>query len=348
MSDQMVRTESPASPSPGGPRGAKADGPRPTAAHRAEYALARALETAVSTLPERAADAFGASVGRTVYRLGIRREVVESNLRLAFPDATEEWRREVARKAFEHLGREAAAILRLSKLDRQAVIERTVPVGWDLLEASLAEGRGVMLVTGHYGNWEVAAATVAARGIPIAAIVRRQGNRLVDERLDGLRRKLGVETISQRDAPSRVPRVLRANGVVGIVGDQDARRAGLFVPFFGVPASTHRGPALFALRLGAPVFSCVARRLAGPGVRYEVSGRPVPVERTGDLEADVASLTARLAGALEAEIREAPEQYFWFHRRWKSKPRREPGAADGGNGDLARGGGGEADTEEDA
>jgi KDO2-lipid IV(A) lauroyltransferase len=267
-----------------------------------------------------------------VHALGIRRRVVEENLRLAFPDKDEAWLRATALAAYEHLGREAAAILRLSRLDREAIVKRTVPIGWDELDEALGEGQGVMLVTGHYGNWEIAAATVASRGVPIAAIIRRQGNLLVDARLDQLRNRLGVETITQREAPSRVPRLLRRNGVIGIVGDQDARRAGVFVPFFGRPASTHRGPALFALKLGAPVFACVARRLPGPQVRYEVEGHRVPVTPTGDLEADVQALTAELARRLEAEIRRAPEQYFWFHRRWKSSPRAEPSPAQTGTG----------------
>jgi Kdo2-lipid IVA lauroyltransferase/acyltransferase len=310
---------------------ARGDGPRHTAAHRVEYALARTLETAVATLPERAADAVGRRIGRMVYRLGIRRKVVEDNLRLAFPGRGEAWIHATARAAYEHLGREAAAILRLGKLDRQAIVERTVPVGWDELQEALAEGKGVLLVTGHYGNWEIAAATVASRGTPISAIVRRQGNLLVDARLDQLRRNLGVETITQREAPSRVPRLLRRNQVIGIVGDQDARRAGVFVPFFGRPASTHRGPALFALKFDAAVFACVARRLPGREVRYEVSGQRVPVVRTGDLEADVTALTAEIAARLEGEVRKAPEQYFWFHRRWKSSPRSEHSAAETGN-----------------
>jgi KDO2-lipid IV(A) lauroyltransferase len=299
-------------------------------AHRAEYALARTLEKTVATLPERAADAVGRRIGRGVYRMGLRRETVVENLRLAFPEKDEAWHKRTALAAYEHLGREAAAMLRLSKLDAAAIIERTVPRGWDEMDAALAERKGVLLVTGHYGNWEIAAATVAARGVPIAAIVRRQGNRLVNDRLNALRHRLGVETITQREAPSRVPRLLRRGGVVGIVGDQDARRAGIFVPFFGRPASTHRGPALFALRLGAPVFSCVARRLPEAGVRYEVAGERVPVVRTGDLEADVATLTAELAARLEAQVRLAPEQYFWFHRRWKSKPAAEPGSEERG------------------
>jgi len=293
---------------------------RHSPAQRVEYALARSLETAVSVLPERAADSFGATIGRRIHDLGIRRDTVDENLRIAFPDANNDWLEKTRLAAYEHLGREAAAMLRLSKLDEKAVVERTIAFGWDELKEALSLGRGVILVTGHYGNWEIAAAAVASRNVTIGAIVRRQGNRLVDERLQQLRRNLGVETIYQGQAPARVPRLLRSNGVVGIVGDQDARRSGIFVPFFGRPASTHRGPALFALRLGAPVFSCIARRLPGSEVRYEVRGERVEFERTGDLDHDVRALTSELALRLEKEIRLAPEQYFWFHKRWKTQP----------------------------
>lgn len=288
-------------------------------AHKIEFALARSLERAVSALPERAADRFGASVGRKIHALGIRRDTVDENLRIAFPEKSEDWIEKTRVAAYEHLGREAAAMLRLSRLDASAVIERTTTVGWDDVMGALSLERGILLVTGHFGNWEIAAAAVASRGVPIGAIVRRQGNRLVDERLQMLRRNLGVETIYQGQAPSRVPRILRANGVVGIVGDQDARRSGVFVPFLGRPASTHRGPALFALRLGAPVFSCIARRLPGDEVRYEVKGERVEYERTGDLDRDVYALTSELALRLETAIRAAPEQYFWFHKRWKTR-----------------------------
>jgi Kdo2-lipid IVA lauroyltransferase/acyltransferase len=294
--------------------------PRHSPSHRAEYALVRTLEKSVSSLPEGAAEAVGRNIGRALYGAGIRRNVVEQNLRLAFPQKDSSWIDATARASYEHLGREAATIMRLSRLDARSIVERTTTIGWDDAQQALSLGKGLILVTGHYGNWEIAAAAVAARGSPIAAIVRRQGNRMVDERLQLLRRNLGVESIYQGQAPSRVPRILRANGVVGIVGDQDARRSGVFVPFFGRPASTHRGPALFALRLGAPVFSCVARRLPGPDTRYEVIGERVEYERSDDLEGDVHKLTAELALRLERQIRVDPAQYFWFHKRWKSAP----------------------------
>ena len=116
------------------------------------FEMARTLEGAVASLPEGMADAFGRRLGAAVYRLGIRRATVEHNLRLAFPDATQAWRDDVARRAYEHLGREAAAMLRLAKLDPQAVIDRTVTRGWDEMEGALAEGNGCILVTGHYDS----------------------------------------------------------------------------------------------------------------------------------------------------------------------------------------------------
>lgn len=299
----------------------------PTLSHRLEYALGRGLEALVSALPRRSAERLGERVGGLVHgALGIRRVMVEENLRHAFGDASPEWIRTTTRDAYRHLGREAATLLRLSRLDAEEVVRRTEisPADWAEFQEVLAEGKGAILVTGHFGNWEIAAAAVASRGIPVAAIIKRLGNRLLDARLEALRARLGVESIEMHRANQEVPRFLRRGGVVGIVGDQDARRSGVFVPFLGRPASTHRGPALFSLRLDAPVYACVARRLPGGEGCYAVRGHRVAVERTGDLAADVARLTAQLAAALEAEIVDAPEQYFWFHRRWKTRPREEP------------------------
>ena len=116
-------------------------------------------------------------------------------------------------------------------------------------------------------------------------------------------------------------RSLQEGRSIGIVGDQDARKAGVFVPFFGIPSSTYRGPAMFALKFGAPIFASIARRL--PDGRYRVEARQVEATPTGDVEEDVRRVTAELAAHLEAEIRKDPGQYFWFHRRWKTRPPKE-------------------------
>jgi Kdo2-lipid IVA lauroyltransferase/acyltransferase len=243
---------------------------------------------------------------------------VLENLRRAFPEATEEWIERVVEESYRHLGRESVAMIRLSGLSREEVIARTEVPGWEDFSAAMDEGRGALLVTGHFGNWEVAAAAVAARGYPIEAVVKRQRNLLVDARVQEARRRLGVGTIEMREAPKRIPRALASGRAIGIVADQDARAAGVWVPFFGVPTSTFRGPALFALRFGAPVFAAAARRLEDG--RYVVESERVEVRSTGDLERDVLHLTAALAARLEASIRRDPAQYFWFHKRWKTRP----------------------------
>jgi Kdo2-lipid IVA lauroyltransferase/acyltransferase len=304
--------------------------------HRIEYLLTRGLEAVVGALPARAADRLGEGIGASVHRpLGIRREVVLSNLQRAFPEATEAWIRSTAREAYRHLGRETAATMRLGGMSREQVVACTEMVGWDNFLAAVDEGRGLVLMTGHFGNWEMGAASIASRGVRMTAIVQPQSNALVTARLDATRHRLGVETINRDDAPRQVPRALRDGYVVGIVSDQDAWESGVWVPFFGVPSSTHRGPALFALRHGAPVFTIAAFRIPSE-MRYRIVLERVPVERTGALANDIVRLTAELAARLEAAIRLAPEQYFWFHRRWKTPPPAELSPASFGTSSVQR------------
>jgi len=293
--------------------------------HRAEYALLRGVEIGLAAMPSGAAAGVGAAIGSLVRRpLGIRRGVVVENLRRAFPDATPEWIGETAAAAYRHLGREAATLLRLGSLDTAAI--RSLTILTDGFSAALAEARaggsGLIFVTGHYGNWEIGAAGLAARGFPLTAIAKSMANPLVDRRVVEARRALGIETVGIREATRRVPRALAAGSVVGIVADQDARRTGVRVPFFGIPASSHRGPALFALRTGAPLFAAISRRL--PDGRYLVDAHPIDTSRTGDHEGDVFRITADLAASLEREVRADPTQYFWFHKRWKTAPPEEP------------------------
>jgi Kdo2-lipid IVA lauroyltransferase/acyltransferase len=290
-------------------------------AHRLEYLLTRGVEAAITALPPRLSDRLGGGVGKLVNSaLRIRRSVVLSNLRRAYPEASEEWIRRTAKEAYRHLGRETAATMRLGTFSAQQVIERTEMVGWDAFRSAVDEGRGMLLVTGHFGNWEMGAASIAVRGVPFTAVVQRQSNLRVDARLNATRHRLGVETIDRGEASRQVPRALRDGKVVGLVSDQDAWTSGVWVPFFGVPSSTARGPALFALRSGAPVFTIAAYRVPGE-LRYRVVLERVPVERSrGSVADDVVRLTADLSARLEAAIRLAPEQYFWFHKRWKTPP----------------------------
>jgi KDO2-lipid IV(A) lauroyltransferase len=190
--------------------------------------------------------------------------------------------------------------------------------GWDELKAAIDRGRGVVVVTGHFGNWELAAASLAVRGVGVDAIVQRQRNRLVDRDIVAAREKFGMRVVDRKKASSLVLPALHAGRAVGFVADQDAGRHGVFVPFFGRPASTHRGAALFALRAEAPLFIGVGTRAADG--RYDCRTYEIEVDRSGPLDDAVTRMTAAFTRALEAEIRTAPEQYFWVHKRWKTRP----------------------------
>lgn len=293
--------------------------------HRLEYLGFRVLSAVLLALPEGMALRLGAFLGwKAGVVLRIRRREVDAHLARAFPRKPPSWRRRVARASYVHLGREAVAMFRMAGMDAAGVRERTTVHGLDELEAARAEGKGVVVVTGHLGNWEIGGAALTARGIPVEAVAKGMANRRFDRELVATRERLGLRITGMEEAPRRVLRALREGRVAALVADQNFHRGGIFVPFFGTLAATARGPALFALRSGAPLFLGVALREEGWPQRYRVELRRIPVEPTGELEQDVRRLTEAHTAALERDVRQAPEQYFWQHKRWKTRP---PGTA---------------------
>jgi len=293
--------------------------------HRLEHAGFRVLSAGLLAAPERLALGMGAMLGWLAgAALRIRRADVDAHLALAFPGESPAWRRRVARASYVHLGREAVAMFRLARLDKEAVVARTEVVGLEPVEAAVRAGTGALVVTGHIGNWEIGAAALAARGLPFDVVAKGMANEAFERDLVSARERLGLRVVDMGAAPREVLRSLRAGHLVGLVADQNAGASGVFVPFFGRLAATARGPALFALRTGAPIFLGLSLRLSGAPARYRVTLRSLPVEGTDDLEADVTRVTAAHTAALEEAVRAVPEQYFWQHRRWKTRPPEEP------------------------
>lgn len=286
--------------------------------HYAQYYAIRGAVAALDRLSIRRAGRIGEWIGGLGYRpLGIRRAVVERQVRAAFPGLAEPEVLRIARASYAHLGRtsiEAALISALSQDQVRAMFERVE--GADALAAARAEGKGVLLVSGHLGNWELAGAFVAASGVPIEAVARGMENPLFDRYITRTRHDLGMTVIHDADAVRRVPRAMREGKAVAMLVDQGAvGLASTWVPFFGRYAKTPRGPAVFALRLGAPVVFATALRQ--PNGKYIMYYERVPVQPTGDREADVDRIVMDYTATLERWIRRAPEQYFWHHRRWK-------------------------------
>ena len=293
----------------------------PTLAHYAEYAAVRTMLGAVGALSWEGAGALGARLGRLAYRpLGIRRGVVERQIAAAFPAWSTADVRRTARAAYEHLGRSSVEAALLPSLGPARVLDLFDGAeGWEVIEEALAAGRGLIVATGHLGNWELAGAYFAARGVPTDAIARRMANPLFDRYLTETRSRLGMAVVHDADAVRRTPRSLREGRVVAFLADQGVLGlASTFVPFFGRPAKTPRGPAVFALRLGVPVAFGVALRQ--PSGKYRMLLESIPVESTGDRVRDTDAIVAAYTAALERRVRQAPEQYFWHHRRWRRQP----------------------------
>ena len=288
--------------------------------NRIEYALLRAVIALVSPLGIRRASNVGARIGALGYwPLGIRRDVVTRHLAACFPGLDASQRGALARESYEHLGRvamESALLSRLGPESLRALFERIE--GWDVIERGRARGKGLVLVAGHLGNWELSGACLSALGVPLVAVAKRQLNLLVDGFVNRTRRRLGMVVVFDEDAVRKLPRLLKEGYGIGLLADQSGLGAATHVPFFGRPARTPRGPAVFALRFGAPLIYVLAARQ--PNGNFVLHIEEVPVLATGNLDADVDATVTRFTAVLEKWVRRYPGQYLWAHRRWKRQP----------------------------
>jgi len=281
--------------------------------------LARAIAgtgRAIGLLPASAGLALGEALGSAAHALlGTPRRLAREHVGLAFPELGAAARARIVRQTFRHAGRSFAELALLGKLSRRP--DFVTLEGREALDAALAEGRGAIVVTGHVGNWELLAATVAAEGYAITVVGRRVNDLRFNSLIVGFRRRAGLEVLS-RDAPRFVTQVREAlarGRIVALLIDQDTRGAGVFVPFFGRPARTPPGPAVLALRARAPVLTVFIRRRSDGG--HTIAFERIPVPARG--RDTVVALTARLTAAIETAIRSAPAEWVWWHRRWRSE-----------------------------
>lgn len=294
-------------------------------AHRAQFYALRVFVGGLRLLGWNRAVSLGERIGTLGYRpLGVRRRTVEKQVAAAFPGLGHAEVARIARAAYASLARTTIETALLDTRGPSGVLELFEPdESWAVYERAHAKGRGVILVTGHLGNWELGAAYLAARGVPLDVIARRMSNPLFDEYLTGTRSRFGMVVVHDSDAVRRTPRSLREGRSVAFVSDQGVKGlASTYVPFFGRPAKTPRGPAVLALRLGVPVvFVAVVRQ---PNLKYRMILEPVDVVDTGNREHDVDDIVARFTKQLERHVRAVPEQYFWHHRRWRRQPKDTP------------------------
>jgi KDO2-lipid IV(A) lauroyltransferase len=291
--------------------------------HRVEYAGYLAVAGFAGLLRPRTARRVGAALGRFGHRLGLRRRVVEAQVALALPDRGEAERAAIVRRAYEEF---CANLLEFASLAARPLAATREVVEFRHLERlaqARRRGRGVVVLTGHLGAFELGSRAGALLDLPFVAVMKQLRNPYVDRALARLRGGGGATVLGvarggkERVAGRRVLELLRENAIIGLLNDQDVGSAGIEVPFFGQPTWTGAGPVRFAARAGAALLTGLIYREDGRHV-IEV-GPPIPL--AGDDDASVAAALAEYNRRLEAAIRAHPEQYFWFHKRWNSQPR---------------------------
>ncbi len=280
---------------------------------------ARSADFLLHCVPPGALLGAAEGLGRLWYRLTPgRRRIVHENLRIAFGEAADDAaRRRLARRSCGALGRvfaEAAIADRL--LRRRGVIR--YEGDWEAFDADVAAGRGGLIVTGHVGNWELGAWSVRARGVALDVMARRLDNPVL-ENLMTRRRGGAGQVVGKAGGLRDLVRRIRGGRWIAMLADQNAGRHGIFVPFFGLAASTHPTPAILAVRMDVPLYlgACL-RRADGSGFDVHLQRLQPPAE--GPRGERVRNLLAAVTHCLERQIQRAPEQYNWAHRRWKTRP----------------------------
>ena len=294
--------------------------------HYLSYVLCRALLAALGLLPRRMGLGIGRACGHFFHAISPRhRHIARANLERAFgAGLTPRDRARLARASFAHAGMimaDSAYFRRCARLplERLAVFE-----GTQHLLTAAAGRRGVLVFSGHFGHWEMVGLLQPRIGVPFSMVVRPLDNGRLDDFLSGLRRVTGNELISKYAAARGVLRALRPGRAVGLMIDQNVRgEGGLFVDFFGAPASTTPALAIFALKTGAPMVPMFSYPLEDGRllIRY---GEPILAARRGTLAEDILAITQQCTRRLEEEIRRRPDCWLWMHNRWRTQPPAEP------------------------
>ena len=283
--------------------------------HTLEAGLAYSAAAGFRALPWRASLKAGAAVGDLARGIGLRARVARSNLAIAFPEKSESEREAILREHYRELGRVLSEYPRLDEWSREDSPAFAEIHGLEHLDRAHAAGRGAILMSGHFSNFELMAARVG-RFHPMDVLTRRLSNAGVDRWLTARRHESGLGTIASETGVREVYGALRANRFIAMLADQDARSHGVFVPFFGRPTSTALGPARIALATGAPIITGFTTR--GSDGRLTVH-LEAPLELPDPKAEDAAlALTALHAARLEHWVRQRPELWFWLHRRWKT------------------------------
>ena len=286
------------------------------------YVAVRVAVCIVQSLPRSTCERFARSWADVLAnRVKIRRSVVRENLQQAFPEWTPAQSREAARGMWEHLLLMVIEIAHAERVIRKTTWRRHLRIhDMEAMVRLLWADRPKVILSGHYGNFELAAFLFGVFGFRIYSVARELDNPLLDRFVTRFRESRGQRILPKKGSAPDVALVLEDNGAIGLLGDQAAGPRGCWVDFFGRPASVHKAIGVFALSSSAPIMVCSATRRRGlfdydlriDGIADPASGGPEV--------ADVKAISQWYTSLLERAIRRAPAQYWWVHRRWRGSP----------------------------
>ena len=287
--------------------------------------LAAGLKWFFGCLSPKAAGRIGIVLGDVAHILdGRHRRIARQNLRMAFGETkSEEEINRIIKDVFRGIGQTAVEFFQIPTLTYEKATRCISPEHRERLDRCLERGKGIVLLASHFGSWELMAAAGAVAGYKLSAVARPLDDADLDEITRGIRESSGLKIITRRKSALAVVRKLKRNEIVGVLADQNTRKQNVFVDFFGIKAATTPGPAMLALRTGASIVPAFMLREA-PGSHRLIIEEPIEVVRTGDEEADLVATTQKCADVLERYVREYPSQWFWVHRRWRTRPQGEP------------------------
>ena len=289
---------------------------------RLEYWLVWCVAHGLGWLPRPVARLLGAGMGRLVYLLAGRlRQTGLRNLALAMPEMSAADRANTLKALYRHLGWQLAEFCRMGRYTPENTADWIRYEGLEHYLIAEARGKGVLIVTGHLGAWELSSFYHSLMGHPMGMVIRRLDNRRLDAFVNRIRCLHGNRVNHKDDFARGLLSAMRSGETVGILMDTNMTPPqGVFVEFFGRLACTASGLARVALKTGAAVL---------PGFlvweeteqRYVLRfGEEIPIAETGDAEADVLALTQRCTSVIEGWVRRYPDQWLWIHRRWKTRP----------------------------
>ncbi len=285
-----------------------------------EYWGLRFFVMIIRLLSRRTALAIGGFIGYMIYILGIRKQVSMVNLKRVFGETKSKKELEnILRKNYIHLGKmiiEACMYPYLQQWHKRGWIKIQ---GKEFLDEALKRGRGVIMITGHFGNWEMGGMYLSLLDFNLLVPYHPLHNPYVDDWLNNERKKYGVKLAPMKEATKPILKALRQNEIVALIADQDAGADGLFVDFLGTPASTFRGAGTLIRKTGAAMLFGVAIRDEHNNIIVCLE-KPYYHTKSENIEEDLINITITHIKMLEDYIRKYPELYFWQHRRWKTKP----------------------------